>query len=699
MITLASSGDEAKIWDIPTFSLLEQFNSHDGTVTDLTWSHDGNVIATCCISEKTVHIRSTKTSNSVITDNFTLPSGSMCMDFNSTSRFLLCGCEDGSFHIWDRKTQTVKKSSSNQKNPITVARWNWNDSYVALGLETGKIILYNVVTSQTNSPMNTSSNQAIRQMKYNPYRKSALVTVADDGIVNFWDTNTRRLMHSFSNTHQAPAKDLAFSPINDYLMVTVGLDKRAVFYDVQNKSSVKTIIADQPLTSVDMMPDGATVAVGTSRGNIFLYDMRQSASPVFTLAAHKSSVKKLSFIKKEGVKNESPNIHRQLPSTPLLSNEATYQNAFGNSNHLTGVNVFSPLREVNKSNNNSLVDKSSTDRSWLYKSGAADTTDAGLGIFSPLRHDNSQSVNSIRGTSSLLANNSFLNKILSPSVNTAERSRELDNNVHNSLNAFFKNASSSQAPVTDTLSSNLLYEGEEKSADLLNGDPLNHLLIGPSASPTSFQHASSSSPVENVVSSHIPGPMNKSTPHRQTRVSIEDKARDEGSSPRSAVTGDIGFPISPRDIIQRSEERKSPPASSNKSATLSNLQQSSLRHLVQDLLREQFQEHHEHLKSEIRTMLGQTSESEQTKSITPTRPDNPEIYRAEFIRNLIREELYDLKDFIHKEFWAVQVEVIKQAFQLQRYMEAGFNECLINPILLDEIDRLREENSRLRKTF
>lgn len=75
-------------------------------------------------------------------------------------------------------------------------------------------------------------------MKYNPYRKSSLVAVSDEGVVSFWDTNARRLLHSFTNTHQAPAKDLAFSPINDYLMVSVGLDKRAVFYDVQNKSLV-----------------------------------------------------------------------------------------------------------------------------------------------------------------------------------------------------------------------------------------------------------------------------------------------------------------------------------------------------------------------------------------------------------------------------------------------------------------------------
>lgn len=41
MIYLASSSDEAKIWDVPTFSLVEQFNPFDGCISDITWSHDG----------------------------------------------------------------------------------------------------------------------------------------------------------------------------------------------------------------------------------------------------------------------------------------------------------------------------------------------------------------------------------------------------------------------------------------------------------------------------------------------------------------------------------------------------------------------------------------------------------------------------------------------------------------------------------
>lgn len=78
---------------------------------------------------------------------------------------------------------------------------------------------------------------------------------------------------------------------------------------------------------------------------------------------------------------------------------------------------------------------------------------------------------------------------------------------------------------------------------------------------------------------------------------------------------------------------------------------------------------------------------------------DPGMFQAEFIRNLIREEVEDQNEKIHEEFWDLKLVVLKQVFLLEKRLEAGFAECMINPLLLDEIDRLKEENSRLRKTF
>ncbi|EPY78889.1 hypothetical protein CB1_000994013 [Camelus ferus] len=62
-----------------------------------------------------------------------------------------------------------------------------------------------------------------------------------------------------------------------------------------SKRLVKTLVADAPLTAVDFMPDGATLAIGSSRGKIYQYDLRMLKSPVKTISAHKTSVQCIAF--------------------------------------------------------------------------------------------------------------------------------------------------------------------------------------------------------------------------------------------------------------------------------------------------------------------------------------------------------------------------------------------------------------------
>jgi hypothetical protein len=47
-------------------------------------------------------------------------------------------------------------------------------------------------------------------------------------------------------------------------MCSVGLDRQIVFYDIQEKTIVKRILAPFPLSCVHFAADGHTLAVGSS---------------------------------------------------------------------------------------------------------------------------------------------------------------------------------------------------------------------------------------------------------------------------------------------------------------------------------------------------------------------------------------------------------------------------------------------------
>lgn len=119
--------------------------------------------------------------------------------------------------------------------------------------------------------------QAIKDLKYSPFKKALLGSCSDGGIVELWDTASRTPYTSWKQ-HTAPVTSIQFSPVNHMLFTSVGLDQHIFFYDVQDKKlivllalltecrMVKAINAFAPLTSLAFMDNGYTIAIGTSQG-------------------------------------------------------------------------------------------------------------------------------------------------------------------------------------------------------------------------------------------------------------------------------------------------------------------------------------------------------------------------------------------------------------------------------------------------
>jgi len=90
------------------------------------------------------------------------------------------------------------------------------------------------------------------------------------------------------------------------LLVSVGLDANIVFYDVVSNKVVKSMASADPLTSVDLLVDGSTLLVGSSRGRVLVYDIRKTSQPVSSSIAHQSAVNRLQF------SSNSPNSYKVL---------------------------------------------------------------------------------------------------------------------------------------------------------------------------------------------------------------------------------------------------------------------------------------------------------------------------------------------------------------------------------------------------
>jgi len=79
------------------------------------------------------------------------------------------------------------------------------------------------------------------------------------------------------------------------LLVSVGLDKNIKCYDIVSNKVIKSMPSVEALTCVDLLADGATLVVGSSRGHLLVYDLRKTSQPLNTLMAHQSAVTQLGF--------------------------------------------------------------------------------------------------------------------------------------------------------------------------------------------------------------------------------------------------------------------------------------------------------------------------------------------------------------------------------------------------------------------
>ncbi|XP_046569527.1 protein NEDD1-like [Haliotis rubra] len=747
-LMLASVGDDIRLWDSSSWNLVQQYNPHDHNVSAISWSCDGSIFGSVSTKDDKVSLNYVK-NNTITTTELSCQPGRQCLDIGYNTRFLVTGGSDSIVSVWDLKGKKLKTSFKEHKGPVTCTQFNWNDSYIASGSESGEIILHNFVTGQSSSPLLAPKAEAIRQLQYNYYKKSLLGSASDDGSINLWDTNTRRLLHSFNKVHMAPATGLAFSPLNEMLMLSVGLDQKLVCYDLQGKRTLKTITADSPLTSVDIMHNGGTVAVGSTRGKIFIYDLRQGVTPVKRFSAHKSSVHCLKFqpnfdFKKQqmdsmkslvresvgglrqeflthsGRRKKSRRLgpgsgghaggdvrayvvllrqlwevqahlrrdsfcgllrrrlrtvaqeHRvgaQLPTAPQRNTDEAFSSA---SNHvqvsvptvdrqLAGItsaaiiDVVSPLKEGDSTTEIRGDNRSDFgNRSGNLLGHSSHQNDSGQGVFSPI--SNNLGLSNASDTSFPRRQN-FNERGLSPLVHSPM------------LHGQGLSMSSDGMPVI-----NMRYQTNQDDGNYGNQRtmPNGHTEF---ESPTRRKH----SPKGICASPSLPSlhlPVQSSADGAEGDVTDgRGSCNTSGDSPRS------GRASSRVDTRLRSPSHGSP----------TNTQQ--LRHLVKEAVKD----YSEQMQEELKAMFRKATQS--PRSDSGPAASETSVFQTEFIRNLIREALEEFREDIHRDLQLVHLEMLRQ-FQFQQTEVLGMLEHhSVNRDLVAEVERLREENRRLKKNF
>ncbi|XP_051488743.1 protein NEDD1 [Apus apus] len=661
-IRFASSGDDVKIWDSSSLTVLEQFNPHTPShpVSSLYWASNNRYLVTASAAGDKIVISSCKSRPVPL---FEIAEGAKqtCVSLNSTSSYILSGGLDNTVNIWDLKSRKVYRSLKDHKDEVTCVTYNWNDCYVASGSLSGEIILHSVTTNLSSTPFGYGSRQPIRHLKYSSFKKSLLGSVSDSGNVTLWDVNNQIPYHNFENTHKAPASEICFSPVNKLLLVTVGLDKRIILYDTSSKKLLTTIVADFPLTTVDFMPDGTTLAIGCSRGKICQYDLRQLTSPVKTVIAHKGCVKCIRLQFSSTFSKSNPTGSSNKPVSKKVEVKAG-SNLGGIQN--TGIKNIGSQASATVLPHLTLSNENKGGEILQEKTGLPHSCSLDVIPSKEIDHGKSADLNNLDGLG-----RSSLGDVFSPVREDTIASK----------------GNEDPQGKRDVLDFQSYSVGLDFLPQLTTALPVKRNPVGSSA------QGIQSSPLHALVGS----PTKEEEEHPGTDTKKLNLGKQE-----------------PKEVLKQlskssSSSSESATSSSPSSCTVIKVSNTSERlvkniqaHSAYDLPVNGTTSISTKITSPVTTEVASSLSEKIAETIGSSRPNAPlTSIQINFIQNMIQETMDDFREACHRDIVNLQVEMIKQFHMQLNEMHALLERYSVNESLVAEIERLREENKRLRTHF
>ncbi|XP_065871684.1 protein NEDD1 [Euphorbia lathyris] len=297
----ACGGDTVKLFDVSGEQtdpcILSYIPSPSCLVNSVKWNHTNLVLASAGEDKKISLWRKSGQSMGTIPvagtesgDNIEESISAISFS-NKGSRYICSGGSGQVVRIWDLQRKRCIKWLKGHSSTITGVLYNCKDEYLASISLNGDLILHNLASGARAAELKDPNEQVLRVLDYSRIGRHLLVTAGDDGTVHLWDTHTtgRSPKVSWSKQHSAPTAGISFSPSNDKIIASVGLDKKLYTYDSGSRRPSSCISYEAPFSSLAFRDDGLILAAGTSNGRVVFYDVRGKPQPFTVLRAYGSS--------------------------------------------------------------------------------------------------------------------------------------------------------------------------------------------------------------------------------------------------------------------------------------------------------------------------------------------------------------------------------------------------------------------------
>lgn len=608
---------------------------------------------------------------------------------------MVSGGEDSVVRVWDLKEKRVAMTWKAHASSVVSVRCCPDEDHVASGSIDGALFVHNLRNGKTVTKLQVrgeDANDALKMIQYSPHERSRIATCSDKGKVTVWESSRAKILASIA-AHVAPCTAIAYSHVNASLLLSSSLDKTVKLHDIRARKTVSTInIGVGPATALDLASDGSTLAIGTSAGQVLVYDLQKSAQPLWTLAIpnHKNEIEHLTF--------QHPVSQDSAPTTKTTRSSAASSSATDN--------FFAPSPNINAG---------STQQKAQEGSAPPSCSTSSMDLFSPVR--------SFDGAAATISDS--ITSGIAPTQLQLMQHDELetgDDFAHPFNHPFSQPSTSSSATNVGMQMFSPIQQASQATSDMTapSGAPLSLLSPAP-PTPSSYRYNPSrlssnlfspvaggtqpqtSTPSKSSSSfalnfapsanelSPIPisslGSYNDALPLLSPRLSSSSlpKLRDGSTTPRGSSLNLLGSPLT-----SSTPGMLPNPLLGSSSGSPSSLFERTQRPLPASPSAPRI------------TVEGAAASASAAAPVAPMSDDSLASHDGiqwQLVHNVLGDMMQDFKTDVQMQMQSMHMEIIRQFHIQQTEIAAMLQQYDTNKQLLDIIKDLREENERLRKLY